>query len=72
MSEYIAVGDIAGVVHILDRETGAFLGRIELEANAASTFLDENNPVMSNMIEYEPGKLLAQTRNGGLYAISIK
>ena len=72
MSEYIAVGDLAGVVHILDRETGAFLGRIELEANAASSFLDEDNPVMSNMIEYEPGKLLAQTRNGGLYAISVK
>jgi outer membrane protein assembly factor BamB len=72
MSEYIVVGDLAGVVHILDRETGAFLGRIELEANATSTFLDENNPVMSNMIEYEPGKLLAQTRNGGLYAISVK
>ena len=72
MSEYIAVGDLAGVIHILDRETGAFLGRIELEANAASSFLDENNPVMSNMIEYEPGKLLAQTRNGGLYAISVK
>jgi outer membrane protein assembly factor BamB len=72
MSEYIAVGDLAGVVHILDRETGAFLGRIELEANAASSLLDEDNPVMSNMIEYEPGKLLAQTRNGGLYAVSVK
>ena len=72
MSEYVAVGDLEGVIHILDRDTGAFLGRIQLEANAASTFLDEYNPVMSHMIEFEPGKILAQTHNGGLYAISVK
>jgi len=34
--------------------------------------LDEYNPVMSHMIEFEPGKILAQTHNGGLYAISVK
>ena len=45
-------------------ETGAFLGRIQLD--------DDSLPVMRRMVEFETGKFLAQTRNGGLYAISIQ
>ena len=72
MSGYIAVGDLGGFIHFLDRETGAFSGRIQLDSGVTATLLDQDNAVMLNMIEYEPGKLIAQTRRGGLYAISIK
>lgn len=72
MADYIAVGDLGGFIHFLNRETGFFSGRIQLEGALSSTLLDQDNGVMLNMIEYEPGKLIAQTRRGGLYAISIK
>jgi outer membrane protein assembly factor BamB len=72
MSEYIAIGDLGGFIHFLDRETGAFVGRIQLDGGVTATLLDRDNAVMLNMIEYEPGRLIAQTRRGGLYAVSIK
>jgi outer membrane protein assembly factor BamB len=56
------VGDLEGYIHILDKETGAFLGRIQLDEES----------VMRQLVEFETGKFLAQTRNGGLYAISIQ
>ena len=62
MGDYIAAGDLEGYIHILDKETGVFLGRIQLD----------EEPVMRRMVEFETGKFLAQTRNGGLYAISIQ
>ncbi len=62
MGEYVAVGDLEGYIHILDKETGAFLGRIRLD----------EEPVMRRLVEFETGKFLAQTRNGGLYAIAIQ
>ncbi len=64
MGDYVAVGDLEGYIHILDKETGAFLGRIQLD--------DDSLPVMRRMVEFETGKFLVQTRNGGLYAISIQ
>jgi outer membrane protein assembly factor BamB len=64
MDDYVAVGDLEGYIHILDKETGAFLGRIQLD--------DDALPVMRRLVEFETGKFLAQTRNGGLYAISIQ
>ena len=62
MGDYVALGDLEGYIHVLDKETGAFLGRIQLD----------EEPVMQRMVEFETGKFLAQTRNGGLYAISIQ
>ena len=64
MDDYVAVGDLEGYIHILDKETGAFLGRIQLD--------DDALPVMRRMVEFETGKFLAQTRNGGIYAIAIQ
>ncbi len=61
MGDFVIVGDLEGYVHILDKETGAFLGRIQLD----------DEPVMRRLVEFETGKFLAQTRNGGLYAIAI-
>ena len=62
LGDHVAVGDLEGYIHILDKETGAFLGRIQLD----------DEPVMRRLVEFETGKFLAQTRNGGLYAISIQ
>ncbi len=62
MGDYVAVGDLEGYIHILDKETGQFLGRIQLD----------DEPVMRRLIEFDTGKFLAQTRNGGLYAIAIQ
>ena len=62
LGDHVAVGDLEGYIHILDKETGAFLGRIQLDGE----------PVMRRLVEFETGKFLAQTRNGGLYAISIQ
>ena len=62
MGDYVAVGDLEGYIHILEKETGQFLGRIRLD----------DEPVMRKLVEFETGKFLAQTRNGGLYAIAIQ
>jgi outer membrane protein assembly factor BamB len=62
MGDYVAVGDLQGYIHILDKETGQFLGRIQLD----------DEPVMRRLVEFETGKFLVQTRNGGLYAIAIQ
>jgi outer membrane protein assembly factor BamB len=62
MGDFVIVGDLEGYLHILDKETGAFLGRIQLD----------DEPVMRRLVEFETGKFLAQTRNGGLYAIAIQ
>jgi hypothetical protein len=32
----------------------------------------DDEPVMRRLVEFETGKFLAQTRNGGLYAITIQ
>lgn len=57
---YVVVGDIAGVVHLLRREDGAFAARYTTDGSA---------------IAAEPARLergfLVQTRNGGVYALSV-
>ena len=62
MGDYVAVGDLEGYIHILEKETGQFLGRIRLD----------DEPIMRRLVEFDTGKFLAQTRNGGLYAIAIQ
>jgi outer membrane protein assembly factor BamB len=58
----IAVADIQGYVHLLARDSGAFVGRVATDGSPVST-----NPVM-----LPNGGFLVQTRNGGLYAFSVK
>jgi outer membrane protein assembly factor BamB len=62
MGDLIAVGDVQGYVHFLQREDGAFAARLKTDDSA----------VMPQMTELDIGVVLAQTRNGGLYAISTK
>lgn len=62
MISYVAVGDIEGYLHVLDREDGSFSGRIKLD----------DSSVEPQMAAFSTTGLLAQTRKGGLYAVSIK
>lgn len=62
MGGVIAVGDIQGYVHFLEREDGVFAARIRTE----------DSPIMSQLTELGTNGLLVQTRNGGIYAISLK
>jgi len=57
----IAVGDLEGYVHFLSRESGAFVARIATDGS----------PVRAAPVVI-PGGVLVQTRNGGLFAISLK
>ena len=62
MGTVIAVGDLEGYVHFLTRDEGNFAARIKLDGNA----------VMSIIPGTTSSQLIAETRDGGLYAISIK
>ena len=61
MGSVIAVGDLEGYVHFLTRDEGNFVARIKLDSN----------PVMSLIAGGSASKLIAETRDGGVYAISI-
>jgi outer membrane protein assembly factor BamB len=55
----VAVGDLEGYVHFLDRETGAFVAR----------FKTDGSPVRAAP-KLIPGGLLVETQGGALYALS--
>lgn len=61
MGSVIAVGDLEGYVHFLTRDEGKFAARIKLDSNA----------VMSLVPGSASTQLIAETRDGGLYAISV-
>ena len=61
MSNLIAVGDLEGYVHFLTRDEGKFAARIKLDSN----------PVMSLIAGKSISQVIAATRDGGLYAISV-
>jgi outer membrane protein assembly factor BamB len=58
----IAFGDVEGYVHFLSRDDGSFATRVKTDGS----------PIMPRMLEIGSGSLLAQSRDGGLYAISVK
>lgn len=62
MGNLIAVGDVEGYIHLLNREDGAFAGRLQFE----------NSPVMPQMVALGSSTVIAQNRKGGIYAVSIK
>lgn len=61
MGSVIAVGDLEGYLHFLTREEGKFAARFKLDSN----------PVMSLIAGTKSNQLIAETRDGGLYAISV-
>lgn len=62
VGRYVAVGDFEGYVHLLSREDGSFAARIATDGsaiNAPPLALDSNS-------------FLVQTRNGGVFAITVQ
>ncbi len=62
MGSVVAIGDFEGYVHFLNRDDGALAARVKTDSSA----------VMPQMTAIGTNQLFAQTRDGGLYAISIK
>ncbi len=60
LSSHVAVGDYQGVVHLLRRENGAFAARYNTDSSG----------IAAEPQRVERGFLM-QTRNGGLYALSV-
>lgn len=57
----VVVGDLQGYVHFLARDSGAFVAR----------FATDGSPVRAAPLRL-PAGFLVQTRNGGLYALSLQ
>lgn len=62
MGSLIAVGDVEGNVHFLSREDGALASRVKTH----------NSPIMPQMALVNSNTVLAQTRDGGIFAIQVK
>jgi len=62
MNSFIALGDVEGYVHFLSREDGALASRIKTS----------ESPIMPYMALINSTSLIAQARDGGLYAVQIK
>lgn len=62
MGSLIAVGDVEGYVHFLSREDGAFAARVKTNAS----------DILPQMTLINSDTLLAQARDGGVYAIQVK
>jgi outer membrane protein assembly factor BamB len=61
LGRYIAVADVQGYVHLLAREDGSFAARIATDGSQIGA-----TPVALNK------GFLVQTRNGGLYALTVQ
>lgn len=59
--DVVVVGDLEGYVHLLSRDEGKFVGRIQLGSD----------PVMSIIAGTKPSQFIAETRDGTLYAVSF-
>jgi outer membrane protein assembly factor BamB len=62
MGSLIAVGDVEGYVHFLNREDGAFSARIKTG----------DGQILSHMSLINNNTLLAQSRDGGVFAVQVK
>ena len=62
LGDLVAVGDLEGYVHFLSRDDGALASRIKTD----------NSPIMPLMAHINSNTVLAQTRDGGVYAIQVK
>ena len=62
MGSLIAVGDVEGYVHFLSRDDGAFSARVKTG----------DSQILPQMALINSNTLLAQSRDGGVYALQIK
>jgi outer membrane protein assembly factor BamB len=62
MGNLTAVGDIEGYLHFLSRDDGAIVSRVKTNSS----------PVLPLMVLINSTTVLAQNRDGGIYAVQIK
>lgn len=62
LGRYVIVGDVEGYVHILSRDDGSFAARVATDGSA----------IQAPPVALDFSTVLVQTRNGGLFAISIR
>lgn len=61
LGRQVALGDVQGFVHFLSRDDGSFVGRTATDGS----------PIQASPVRLEGGFLI-QTRNGGLFALSVQ
>ncbi|MFM9969693.1 MAG: outer membrane protein assembly factor BamB, partial [Burkholderiales bacterium] len=60
LGRHIVAADVQGLVHVMDRESGALVGRMATDSSG----------VVAAIVPI-PAGFLVQTKNGGLYAIGL-
>jgi outer membrane protein assembly factor BamB len=62
VGKFVVVGDFQGYVHFFNREDGAIAARVSTDGD----------PISAAPIAVGPGNLIVQTREGHLYAITVR
>jgi len=62
IGRHVVVGDLEGYVHLISREDGAFAARIATDGSAIS----------APPIALDSNSFVVQTRNGGVFAITVQ
>ena len=61
LKDLIVVGDLEGYLHFVDIENGKFMARIKIDSE----------PVMSLTVGINKSQVIAETRGGGLFSLSV-
>lgn len=62
LESVVALGDVEGYVHLLANDEGKFVGRVRLDSKPVMAVVEGNNA----------SQFVAQTRDGSLYAVTVK
>jgi outer membrane protein assembly factor BamB len=62
VSKYVVVGDFEGYLHVFDREDGSIVARLSTDGG----------PITTAPLPVGQGNVLVQTREGSVYAITIR
>jgi len=62
VGKFVVVGDFEGYVHFFDSEDGSIVARLSTDGG----------PITAAPVPVGPGNLIVQTREGSLYAISVR
>lgn len=62
VGKYVVVGDYEGYLHVFDREDGSIMARLSTDGG----------PITAAPLAVGPGNFLVQTREGSLYAVTVR
>lgn len=62
VGKYVVVGDYEGYLHFFDRDDGSIAARLSTDGG----------PITAAPLPVGPGNLLVQTREGGIYALTVR